>query len=395
MRRIELNALLRTLLESEQGVSDLHFSVGKAPQDEASGKLRCPFVQPPLPEMTPFMTEQVALNLIHDRPHLVHELLTKGSCDCAYSVPGLARFRVNIFSQRGSYSVVLRRLSSEVPSIEDLCLPPVFTEMAQLKSGIVLVTGAPGTGRTTTLAALTAEINHTRPLHIVTLEDPIEFLHRHHKATVNQRELGQDFATFATGMRDALKQAPRVVVVGGLQDRETMEAALTAAETGHLVFSVLPTTGAGQTLEYIDGLFEPAERDRVRARLAEVLRYVTAQLLVPAKDGGRVAALEVLVIDDRVRELILSGNTDNEAYAEILSHGAADGMQTLDQHLLRLYSDNRISASTAANFSGNRTAMQRTLARMDVPEPLDEPRDVVERVSLPVADVGEEEDPGE
>lgn len=364
MRRAELDALLRRLLGSGEGISDLNFTPGKPPQIDADGELRFPFVDPPLPELTPFMTERIALNLLGDRPDLLRELASTGSCDFAYTVPNVARLRVNVFRQRGLFSVVCRRLATRIPSIHDLALPPVFERIAKLHNGFVLVTGATGMGKSTTLAALVQEINRARPVHIVTLEDPIEFLHGHETGTVNQRELGTDFDSYASGLRAAMRQSPRVIVVGELRDRETMSTALSAAETGHLVFATMQTIGAGSTVHRIVGMFPTGEQGRIRSRLAEVLRYVVAQWLVPKRGGGRVAVQEILASTHRTRELILDGEREEKTFYRALSEGAAQGMQTFDQHLLRLLEEERIEEETARSFCSDRVQIGLLIDRL-------------------------------
>jgi len=364
VRANELNALLRTLLECEEGVSVLNFTPFKPPQIETDGDLHFPAVNPPLPELSPFMTEQAALNLVGNRPHLLRELLVSGSCDCSYSVTGLSRFRVNIFSQRGTYSIVMRRLATRLPTIHDLVLPPLFQKLAELESGLVLVAGGAGSGKSTTLAALVHEINLTRPLHIVTLEDPIEVLHRHEIGTVNQRELGADFSTFAHGLRAALRQSPNVIVVGELRDRETLEVALTAAEAGHLVLTTVQASGVSQTIQRLVGMFLPEEQGRVRARLGEVLRCAVGQMLAPKEGGGRVLVLELLTMTQRTRELIVLGETETRTFYLAMAEGTARGMQTFDQHLARLVDDGQISEATARNFATDRGALGRNLERL-------------------------------
>jgi len=364
MRTAELDSLLRTLLESGERISDLNFTPGKPPQLEIDGELKFPFVEPPLPELTPFMTEQIALNLLHDRPELFRQLLEQGSCDCAYEVPGLARFRANIFTQRGCFSAVLRRLETRVPTLDDLALPPVFRKMTQLEKGLVLVTGASGQGKSTTLAALVHEINLTRPVHVVTLEDPIEFVHKHEIGTVNQRELGTDFDTWANGLRAAVRQSPKVIVIGELRDRETLEAAINASDTGHLVFATMHTLGASQTIHRIVGMFQTDIQERLRARLADALRYVVAQWLVPRQGGGRIAVLEVLANTRRAADLIREGETEMKTLATVVAQGAADGMQNFDQHLTKLFADDFVDRETVLHYCTDRVWVTREMDRV-------------------------------
>jgi twitching motility protein PilT len=361
MRTRELDDLLRTLIESGERISDLNFTPGKPPQVEIDGQLKFPFVEPPLPELTPFMTEQIALNLLAGRQELVRQLLEHGSCDCAYEVPGLARFRANIFTQRGCFSAVLRRLETRVPALDDLALPPVFRKMTQLEKGLVLVTGAGGQGKSTTLAALVHEISLTRAVHVVTLEDPIEFVHKHEIGTVNQRELGTDFDTWANGLRAAVRQSPKVIVLGELRDKETLEAAINASDTGHLVFATMQTLGASQTIHRIVGMFDADSQERLRARLADSLRYVAAQWLVPRREGGRIAVLEVLANTKRAADLIREGESEAETLAKVISEGQIDGMQTFDQHLARLFEDEFVDAETVLHYCTDRASVTREM----------------------------------
>jgi twitching motility protein PilT len=364
MRTRELDELLRTLLESGERLSDINFTPGKPPQVEIDGVLKFPFVDPPLPELTPFMTEQIALNLLHERQELMRQLLEQGSCDCAYEVPGLARFRANVFTQRGCFSAVLRRLETRIPTLDDLALPPVFRRMTQLEKGLVLVTGASGQGKSTTLAALVHEINLTRAVHVVTLEDPIEFVHKHEIGTVNQRELGTDFDTWANGLRAAVRQAPKVIVLGELRDKETLEAAINASDTGHLVFATMHTLGASQTIHRIVGMFQADVQERLRARLADALRYVVAQWLVPRQGGGRVAVLEVLANTRRASDLIREGESDTRTLAKVIGDGQTEGMQTFDQHLASLFADEFVDAETVLHYCSDRVWTTREMERI-------------------------------
>ena len=287
MRRPELDAILTTMLDSQPEVSDLLFTADKPLQVESFGELKPVACDPPIEKLTPFQTEMVALNLMGDNLWHLGDLLRRGSCDTAYTLADKARFRISIFSQRGNYSIVLRKLNTVIPTLEWLNFPEVIKQIPREKTGLVLVTGATGSGKSTTLAAILNEISHTRPVHIITLEDPIEFVHPHGLATFNQRELGSDFDTFSTGLRAALRQAPKVILVGEMRDRETIQIALSAAETGHLVLSTLHTVDAGQTINRILGMFETEEQEQLRARLADTLRWVVSQRLVPKVGGGR------------------------------------------------------------------------------------------------------------
>ncbi|MGZ4983992.1 MAG: type IV pilus twitching motility protein PilT, partial [Chthoniobacterales bacterium] len=294
MRLPDLDKILSAMLKTYDGISDLNFSVGHPLQVEDFGELKPILVDPPIEALTPYQTEQIALMLMQGNRRLLYDYFTGGSCDCSYSVQDEARFRVNIFRQQGHFSIVLRKLQAETPSIESLGLPKIFHEIAKEKTGLVLVTGSTGSGKTTTLAALLSEINETQPVHVVTLEDPIEFVHPARKATFNQRELGHDFNNYPNGLRAALRQAPKVILVGEMRDRATVEVALMAAETGHLVLSTLHTVDAGQSINRILGLFSLGEERQLRIRLADSLRYIVSQRLAPKEGGGRHLLTEVL-----------------------------------------------------------------------------------------------------
>jgi twitching motility protein PilT len=286
-------------------------------------------------------------------------LISQGSCDCSYGLIGDARFRVNVFQQRNSYSIVLRKLSAQILTIDELTLPPVFHQMAQERNGLILVTGATGSGKSTTLASLIDEMNQTKAIHIVTLEDPIEFVHRHKKATVNQRELGSDFDSFANGLRAALRQAPKVILVGEMRDRETVEIALSAAETGHLVLSTLHTIDAGQTINRVLGMFDKDEEKLVRIRLADTLRWIVSQRLLPKVSRGRVAALEIMGMNLRVKESVLNGESEGKTFYEIIEAAEAFGMQTFDQSIIRLFHDGLIAEETALVYASHKSVVRR------------------------------------
>ncbi len=294
MRVPDLDKILSAMLKTYDGISDLNFSVGYPLQVEDFGELKPVYVDPPIEALTPYQTEQIALTLMQGNRRLIYDYLTGGSCDCSYSLNEEARFRVSVFRQQGHFSVVLRKLEGHVPTVESLGLPPIFSEVAREKTGLVLVTGATGSGKTTTLAAILNEINVTQPVHVITLEDPIEFVHPKLKATFNQRELGHDFNNYPNGLRAALRQAPKVILVGEMRDRATVEVALMAAETGHLVLSTLHTVDAGQSINRILGLFSLGEEKQLRIRLADTLRYVISQRLAPKVGGGRQLLSEIL-----------------------------------------------------------------------------------------------------
>src|ERR1700743_1476753 len=292
MRRAELDQMLTTMLASQPEISDVLFTVDRPPQVEAYGELKPVVLDPPIDKLTPYQIETIAMNIIGDNAWQLEDLVRHGSCDASYALSDKARFRVNVFSQRGNYSIVCRQLNTKIPTLEQLKLPQTLLQLPREKTGLVLVTGATGSGKSTTLAALLNEVNMTKSIHIITLEDPVEFVHPHKKATFNQREMGNDFSSFATGLRAALRQAPKIVLVGEMRDRETVEIGLSAAETGHLVMSTLHTIDAGQTINRILGMFEPDEQEQIRVRLSDTLRWVVSQRLAPKVSGGRYAMLE-------------------------------------------------------------------------------------------------------
>ena len=282
-----------------------------------------------------------------------------GSCDTSYFLPGRARFRVNIFSQRGNISMVLRKLETNIPTIESLKLPDAFKKMPAEHNGLILITGATGSGKTTSLAALLNEINATKSVHIVTLEDPVEYVHPNRKSTFNQRELGLDYDTFANGLRAALRQAPKIILVGEMRDRETAELALKASETGHLVLSTLHTVNAGQAINRVVGMFDKDEEKQIRQRLADTVRWVVGQRLVPKVGGGRWAVHDILANTIRSNELILQGEQEGKTFYEIQEVGEPFGMMTFDQSLLKAYETGLVTEDTAVNYSTRKAVVQR------------------------------------
>jgi twitching motility protein PilT len=342
------------MLDSHDNVSDLILTVGRQMQVENSGELENVDMDPAFKELTPFQTEIIALNLVNGDRRLTESLFRQGSCDLSYNLPGKARFRVNIFSQSGKYSIVLRRLESTVPSIKTRRLPEIFHKIAQEKNGIVFVTGATGSGKSTSLAAILNEINETKAVHIVTLEDPIEYQHPHKKSTFNQRELGTDFDTFASGLRAALRQAPKIILVGEMRDRESVEIGLSAAETGHLVLTTLHTVDAGQTVNRILGMFNTDEAAQVRIRLSETLRWIVGQRLLPRTIGGRIAAFEILGTNLRVKDAILHGEADGRTFYEMMELNEAFGMSTFDRYIVNLYEQGLISQEVARTYASRK-----------------------------------------
>lgn len=359
MRRPELEYLLTTMLDSQPEVSDLLFTVDRPLQVESFGELKPVATDPPLEKLTPFQTEMVALNLVGDNPWHLEDLLRRGSCDAAHTLGDRARFRINIFSQRGNYSVVLRQLNTVIPTLDDLKFPEIMKRIPQEKTGLVLVTGATGSGKSTTLAAVLDEINRTKAVHVVTLEDPIEFVHRHQKATFNQRELGSDFDSYASSLRTALRQAPKVILVGEMRDQETVKIALSAAETGHLVLSTLHTIDAGQTINRILGMFEPEEQEQIRPRLADSLRWIVSQRLAPKIGGGRFALLEIMGTNLRVQESIRLGETEGKSFYEITEASYPFGWRTFDHACLEAYEGGKLTEETAALYCTKRSVVTR------------------------------------
>ncbi len=360
MRRPEIDYMLTTMLDSHDNVSDLNFTVGKAAQVESSGQLvTVPFEKIPFDALTPFQTEIFAMNLINSDRRLTENLIKEGSCDSSYHLPDKARFRVNIFSQRSSYSIVMRKLSTVIPTLADLKVPEVLAGIAEEKNGMVLVTGATGSGKSSTLAAVLRLINENKSVHVLTLEDPVEFAHPHIKATFNQREMGIDFDTFASGLRAALRQAPKVILVGEMRDRETVEIGMSAAETGHLVLSTLHTIDAGQTINRIVGMFEQEEEKQIRIRLADTIRWVVSQRLLPKVGGGRVAVIEIMKTNLRVKESILNGESEGKTFYDIIESGDAYGMQTFDKAILKLYEEGVITEETALAYASKKPIVGR------------------------------------
>ena len=386
MDRAKIDDLIAEMLETTDRVSDLLFITDKPALIETDGRL-IPFIIRESDEpLTPQFIDALAQHIIGTDARLIADYDTTGSCDCSYVVENIARFRVNIYKENNRRAIVMRRLQPDVPSLTALGLPSVFREIVKEKNGIVLVTGAAGSGKTTTLAALINELNQTQPIHIVTLEDPIEFLHIHSQAAISHRELGRDFHSFAAGLRSALRQAPKVILVGEIRDRETMEVALTAAETGHVVFSTLHTINAGQTINRILGFFTKDEEEQLRYRLSDTVRYIVSQRLVPKSSGGRLLISEVLGSSLRTRESIRYGESEGKTFHEIIEAATIYGWHSFDHCLLKAFETNEISEETALLYCNDKGRMRRDLdllnkrigrfdpdtlstLKMDVPEP--------------------------
>ncbi|MCX7823544.1 MAG: PilT/PilU family type 4a pilus ATPase [Syntrophobacterales bacterium] len=359
MKKEDLDFLLSKILDEYPHLSDINFTVGHPPQAEVHGVLRPVLFEFGIRELIPYHTEQIALALMGGNRRLISHLLRYGYTDLSYYVPGRARFRVNIFSQQGNISIVMRQLPTRVPSMEEMELPPVLKEVAREKNGIVIVTGATGSGKSTTLAAILHEININFPVHVVTLEDPVEFVHKPIRATFNQRELGVDFDTYANGLRAALRQAPKVILVGEMRDRETAEIALTACETGHLVFTTLHTIDVAHTVNRLIGMFELGEERLVRIRLAESLRWIISQRLLPKVGGGRIAAFEIMGSDLRVRETIIHGESEGRTFYEMMEQKKPFGWTTFDMWILDLYEKGLITEETAITYASQRAVVKR------------------------------------
>ena len=361
MNRQIVDALLTGMLEAGEGVSDLLFVAGKPPLIETHGRLQEFPIDTPDSVLAPDLIEQIARIVIDGNARLTTDLAEKGSCDCSYAIEGLARFRVNVFKQTGRFAIVMRKLQSEIPTLASLGLPPVFHQIIKEKNGIIFLTGGTGSGKTTTLAAMLNELNHTEEIHILTLEDPIEFLHPHRKAAFSQRELGKDFFSFAEGLRAALRQAPKVILLGEIRDRETMEIAMTASETGHLVLSTLHTINAGQSISRILGMFSREEEPQLRQRLAETVRYIISQRLVSKIGGGRLMVSEIMGSSLRTRETILYGESEGKTFQEIIEAGSTLGWRSFDQSLLKAYADGLVDEETAMLYCSSKGKFRREL----------------------------------
>lgn len=353
MSLLDVSPLIEQMLLISDNISDLNFSTGQKPQVEISGNL---FSASPLGlgKMTAYQTEMIAMSILRDNPEASTQLAKFGTADLSYSLPGRCRFRVNIFQQRGSFSVVMRLIPHEIPSFESLRVPPQLTDIADMRNGLVLLTGPTGSGKSSTLAAIIDKINETKSYHIVTIEDPIEFLHTHKKSTINQREVGSDTKTFAAALRAALRQAPKVILVGEMRDLETTEIALEAAETGHLVLSTLHTIDAAKTVDRIIGLYPKNEEKIIRTRLAQTFRYIISQRLIPKADGtGRVPAVEILKGSPRTREYIENGESEGKTLLDAMRDGSLDGMQDFDSVIREMIMNETISLEDGISYATN------------------------------------------
>jgi len=353
MSLLDVAPIIEQMLLVSDNVSDLNFSAAQKPQVEISGTL---YSTTPLGlgRLTPFQTEMIAMAILRDNPEAAAQLAHFGTADLSYSLPARCRFRVNIFQQRGSYSIVMRVIPFETPTLDALNLPPQLAELCELRNGIVLVTGPTGSGKSSTLAAVIDRINETKAYHIVTIEDPIEFLHPHKKSTINQREVGSDTKNFGSALRAALRQAPKVILVGEMRDLETAEIALEAAETGHLVLSTLHTIDAAKTVDRIIGMYPKNEEKAIRTRLAQTFRFIVSQRLIPRAEGkGRVAAVEILKSNQRTREYIEKGEENGKTLLDAMRDGEIDGMQDFDTVILRMIENKTITLDDGLSFATN------------------------------------------
>ncbi|PYU23099.1 MAG: twitching motility protein [Acidobacteria bacterium] len=354
--------LIAAMLKGREQVSDLIFSPGHAPQIESNGQLVELKFQG-LERLTPEHTRQISNDLIGTLSYAREKLEKEGATDLSYSIPAVCRFRVNIFRQRGSYAIVMRVIPNKIPSFEDLKLPLQLAEIVHLRNGIVLVTGPTGSGKSSTLAAIIDRANNERAIHILSIEDPIEFCHNHKKATIHQRELYSDTPTFALALRAALRQAPKVILVGEMRDRETIEIALEAAETGHLVLSTLHTIDASKTVERIVGVFPLSDQQSIRNRFSKTFRFIVSQRLLPRRDGkGRVAVLEILKSTMRTREYVEKGESEGKSLLDAMNDGGQEGMQHFDGELEKLIRAGTVDLETGLSYASNPGNLRLALA---------------------------------
>jgi twitching motility protein PilT len=361
--------VLRSMLAVSDKVSDLIFSPGRPPQVELSGKLQ-PVAVPGLEKLTAGHTAAIAKIITAQQKGAAENLEKNGSADASFSVPGFSRFRVNVFMQRGTHAIVMRVIPSRPPRFDDFNLPQQLRNIAELKNGLVLVTGPTGSGKSTTLAAVIDLVNESKHYHVITIEDPIEFLHQHKNCTIHQRELHSDTPTFALALRAALRQAPKVILVGEMRDRETVEIALEAAETGHLVLSTLHTIDASKTVDRIIGVFPKNEERVVRTRLASVFRYIVSQRLVPCADGqGRVAAIEILKATSRTKQYVEQGESEGKSLIDAMDQGELEGMQTFDSVLEKLIRQGTVDKDEALAYASNPGNLQLRLTDLNGAKP--------------------------
>ncbi len=368
MSFFDLPPIIERMLLVSDKISDLNFSVGQLPQVEINGKLTP--VQPlGMQKLSPYQTEIIALTLMHGHPDAAERLARTGTADLSYSLPSRARFRVNIFQQRGVYSIVMRVIPTDIPTIKSLGLPTQLADVAELRNGLVLVTGPTGSGKSSTQASIIDLINEKKYYHVVTIEDPIEYLHNHKRSTINQREVGHDTRDFPSALRATLRQAPKVILIGEMRDFETTEIALEAAETGHLVLSTLHTIDASKTVDRIIGLYPKNEEAVIRTRLAQTFRYIVSQRLIPRADGsGRVAAVEILRSSPRTREYIEAGEVEGKSLLDAMRDGKLDGMQDFDTVIKGLIESKVVSLEDGLTFATNQNNLLLSLKGMTAAE---------------------------
>src|SRR5215203_4748362 len=368
MSFFDLPPIIERMLLISDKISDLNFSVGQLPQVEINGKLTP--VQPlGMQKLSPYQTEIIALTLMHGNPDAAERLARTGTADLSYSLPSRARFRVNIFQQRGVYSIVMRVIPTDIPTLKSLGLPSQLSDVAELRNGLVLVTGPTGSGKSSTQASIIDIINEKKYYHVVTIEDPIEYLHLHKRSTINQREVGHDTRDFPSALRAALRQAPKVILIGEMRDYETTEIALEAAETGHLVLSTLHTIDASKTVDRIIGLYPKNEEQVIRTRLAQTFRYIVSQRLIPRADGrGRIAAVEVLKSTPRTREYVAAGELEGKSLLDAMRDGKLDGMQDFDTVIKGLIESKIVSMEDGLAFATNQNNLLLSLKGMTAAE---------------------------
>ncbi len=368
MSFFDLPPIIERMLLVSDKISDLNFSVGQHPQVEINGKLTP--VQPlGMQKLSPYQTEIIALTLLHGHPDAAERLARTGTADLSYSLPSRARFRVNIFQQRGVYSIVMRVIPTDIPSVKSLQLPAQLSEISELRNGLVLVTGPTGSGKSSTQAAIIDAINEKKHYHVVTIEDPIEYLHSHKNSTINQREVGNDTKDFPSALRAALRQAPKVILIGEMRDFETTEIALEAAETGHLVLSTLHTIDAAKTVDRIIGLYPKNEEQVIRTRLAQTFRYIVSQRLIPRADGrGRVAAVEILRSSPRTREYVETGEVEGKSLLDAMRDGKLDGMQDFDTVIREMIENKIVTLEDGMAFCTNQNNLLLSLKGMTAAE---------------------------
>ncbi|AYF54732.1 type IV pili twitching motility protein PilT [Clostridium novyi] len=348
---IPLNELLKKTID--QNASDLHLTVGISPVIRINGEL----IRIGEQKLTANDTRKYVIEILGDSFKKYDNI---GEIDTSISIPSVGRFRVNIYKQRGSYALAIRAVSLKIPSISQLKLPSIIKDISDKRRGLILVTGPTGSGKSTTLASIINEINNKRSAHIITLEDPIEFLHKHNKSIINQREIGNDTSSYTDALRAALREDPDVILVGEMRDLETMATAITAAETGHLVLSTLHTIGAAKTIDRIIDVFPPHQQQQIKIQLSTVLQGVISQQLIPKYDGkGQIASFEIMVLNSAIQNLIREGKTHQ--IQSLIQTGSKYGMKTMDMSIVELYKDKLISYENALTYSIDKSMVKRMI----------------------------------